>query len=393
MKLRIPKISIRPLIRTLLVICLLLPVYTVVMKARGKETLLSINLMIFSLSVVCLFLLYRSVLYFRRRYPPPPAPTRLPLHKLDQDIDSARERIRGAGYRFQREGMFAEFGSLGRVAKGVLLGSLTLLLMTGVYDNLRYLSGVILIHTGAPFALYEKESYFFYGKGPMASFSEFPYKIKAVEMYENDSRYPLGAMKIWLMTKDEKDSWLFLLKCLGEGYKKDDFTILLNSLEYDIGFTVLINGNNLLYSDWIHLIPLKLPADSYTYTAELLPNSLNDVGGTALFDPVANKLKVRLRHTKKYVDFELGRAPEHEIKVENYHARIEGIARRGQVRISRDRHIKTLGVLACIALLSGFVVVCAPRRRVWITPGEDNRGCFVRGDDADLMASLEHRGE
>lgn len=388
----VPKLSARLIIKTLLCLCFLVPVYSIALKLQGRETLLAINLMTFSITFIGLYCLYRALLLLGGRNAPPPMPAALPRCDLSTSCTVVRDTLRDAGYRFHRTGRYGEYGTLRRVSRVVSLGSLSLLLLTGVYDNLRSFSGMLFLHTGDPKPLYEKETYQLYGKGPLASFSEIGYKLKGVEMYETDSRYPLGAMKMRLMTKDEKESWQFLLTSLGEGYRKDDLTFTLNSLEYDIQLSVLIDGNHIIYSDWLHLIPMQTPQGSFTHKGELKVNALDDVGGTALFDPGTDRLKLRLHHTKKQIDIELGRAPDDAKKFENYLVRMDGLARRGQVKVIRDRHLKMLAALAFGTVLSALVMACAPRRRVWLMQGAEGQSCSVGGDDSGLLARLAGKG-
>jgi len=390
---KFPKNFSRLLRFALLAICVLIPAFVIVMKVRNYESLLAINLMIACVSILGLYCLYRALRLFRRTYPYPLAPEKLTQYRWPLDSDAVRDRLRTEGYSFHRQGEYAEFGNLRRLSTAVLFSSLSLLFMVGVYDNLRTLNGMLFIHTEAPKPLYELGSYQLYGKGPLASFSEIPYKLRGVEMFEGDSRYPLGAMKMRLLSEDETESWQFLLTCLGEGYRKDGLTFYLNSLEYDVALTVLIDGDHMIYSDWLHLVPLRTPVGSYTHSGELKKNSIDDVGGSALFDPVTNSLKVKLRHTQKYIDVVLFNAPpEHEMRVENYLVRLDGVARRGHVKVTRNRHVKTLAALAGMVILSAVVALCTPRRRVWITSGDDGSACIVKGDDANLLACFVEKG-
>jgi hypothetical protein len=348
--------------------------------------------MTFSITFIGLYCLYRAVLLLGGRNTPPPMPADLPCYDLSTPCAVVRETLFDAGYRFHRTGWYGECGTLRRVSRVVSLGCLSLLLLTGVYDNLRSFSGMLFLHTGDPKPLYEKETYQLYGNGLLTSFSEIAYKLKGVEMYEADSRYPLGAMKMRLLSMDEKESWQFLLTSLGKGYQKDDLTFTLNSLEYDIQLTVLIDGNHIIYSDWLHVIPMQTPQGSFTHRGELKINALDDVGGTALFDPSTDRLRLRLHHTKKPLEIELGRAPEHEKKFENYLVRMDGLARRGQVKVIRDRHFKMLAVFAFGTVFSALAMACAPRKRVWLIQDVAGQTCSVGGDDTGLLARLSGKG-
>jgi len=388
-----PKNFSRLLRFALFAICIMIPAVVIIMKARNYESLLAINLMIVCVSILGLYCLYRALHLFRRTFPYPLVPEKLTQYRCPDDCEVIRDRLESAGYSFHRHGGYAEFGNLRRIATALLFSSLSLLFMVGAYDNLRTLNGMLFIHTEGPKPLYELGSYQLYGKGPLASFSEIPYKLKGVEMFEGDSRYPLGAMKMRLISKDESESWQFLLTCLGKGYRKDGLTFYLNSLEYDVALTVLIDGNHMIYSDWLHLVPLRTPEGTYTHSGELKKNSIDNVGGSALFDPTTNSLKVRLLHTQKQIDVVLINAPpDHEKMVEKYLVRLDGVARRGHVKVTRDRHVKTLAALAGIVILSAVVALFTPRRRVWITPGDDGSVCIVRGDDTNLLACFVEKG-
>lgn len=386
MKAKYPKLAVPLSHRWALVIFLLIPIIVVVLKLAGRASTVATNLMIADIFLIGAYLIYRTVRVVRwRTSSVPMEPARLPLHESRLGIVESRDYFSRAGYCFHQEGTYAERGIFRRLAIAFLLGSLALLFMLGCYDNLRALSGMILLNTGDPQPLNKVESYSLYSKGPLASFSEIPYKLKGVELIFPDAKYPLGAMKVRLLSLDERDVWQFDLPALGKGFEKDGFNFTLNSLEYDIMLMIVIDGDHLIYSDWLHVVPMQTPSGGFSHKGSLKPNKLNDLDGSAFYDQKTDRLLLKIRHTKKRFQVELGEAPDHEKTVGRYLVRNDGIGRQGQIRVIRQRHVNALIALAGIAIVAASLVFFAPRRRVWIRAAEGGE-CQVMGDDAMLMA-------
>lgn len=369
-----------------LIIFILIPIIVVVLKLAGIASTIATNLMIASIFSIGVYLFYQAVMVVRwRSRSIPREPAKLPFHESRLDIADARKFFRNAGYVFHQEGGYAEQGTFRRRSIAFLLGSLALLFMLGCYDNMRALSGMVFLTTGDPQPLNKLESYSLYSKGPLASFSALPYKLKGVDVLLPDGRYPLGAMKVRLLSLDERDVWQFDLPVLGKGFEKDGFNFTLNSLEYDIMLMIVTDGNHLIYSDWLHVVPMKAPSDGFSHKGNLKPNKLDDLDGSALYDQRTDRLKLQIRHRKKHIQVELGEAPHHEKTVDGYLVRNDGIGRRGQIRVIRQRHIKTLLTVAGLVVVAATLSVAASRRRLWLRAAE-GVGCLVRGDDAGLMA-------
>lgn len=357
---------------------LVVPFISLILKRFDIALALDVNLMIANMLCCSCLLLVRAIMLLRRFGAAPPAPPiRHELMSLTGSSDGFRQQLHRSGYRLSSAGNYAEKG-LHSAATAAAMLALTALLLLGSYDNLFQFGGVVLVGTGDPSLLYDPAAYTMYSRGPFARIQSIGYKLKGVNRIMPNSSYPYGAAELRLTDRHDKQLWQGTLAALGAAYTHDGYIFAMNSLEYNIGLLMLVDGNHIVYGDWIHLVPMAKPVPGFTHEGTLKRDKLNDVEGTALYNDVTERLQLRLRFHKEPIEVELGEAPNHEKQAGKYKIINQGTARQSQVRISRVRHTVLLLILAGCTLLTTVAALVIPRRRLWIS--EQNGAATVIAD-------------
>lgn len=351
----------------ILLFFLLVPAVVVVLKRSGiNAPYLVLTLLLANVLLCCTFLLLK-VYSVMRRYTTltPTVPVRHDCICVNLPAASVVALLQQSGYQINRSGNYAERGLQSRVTVAALLG-LALLIMLGSYDNLFQFNGVVLVGTGDPSHLYMPSAYAKYYNGPFMKFENINFKLKGIDRILPNSNYPYGAAKLRLTSRDDRFLWEGTLAALGTPHIQDGYIFAVNSLEYNIGLVLLVNSNHILYSDWLHLVPLVEPVPGFTHEGRLTTDKLNDTDGTAYYNENTERLKLHIRFKKEQIDVELGEAPDHEKQIGRYKIVNQGTARQTQVRVSRVRHKEAMLALIAATLLATVAALCIPRRRVWI---------------------------
>ena len=391
------KLLTAPLIR-ILPLFIVVPSVSLILKRLDIARALDVNLMIVNMLCCCCFLLARAYILNRRfKGEAPPVPLRHDLISFDSSRAFVLQKLQRSGYTLNATGSYAEQGirSSASVLAMVCLASLLLL---GSYDNLFQFGGVVLVGTGDPSLLYDPAAYTMYSHGPLVKIQDINYKLKGVNRIMPNSTYPYGAAELRLTDRQDRLIWQGTLAALGAHLTHKDLIIAMNSLEYNIGLLVLVDNNHIIYGDWLHLTPMVKPEPGFTHEGRIKLDKLNDLDGTALYNDQTERLQLRIRHQKEFVNVELGEAPNHEKQVGKYKVINQGTARQSQVRISRARHTVALLTLAVCTLLAAIAALAGSRRRLWIDESDGNIKLITdsgRCGDAvrSLVRSMEADGD
>lgn len=350
---------------------LLVPVAIVAIKRFGiNAPYLVLTLLLVNVLLCCTFLLAKAyIIVCRFTTLTPHVPLRHECSRVPLTATAVHEILRKSGYQFNRSCDYAECGLRSKATIAALLGMASLILL-GSYDNLLQFNGVVLVGTGNPSLLYNPASYAKYYNGPFMRFADVNFKLKGVERIMPNGDYPYGAAKLRLTDRADRFLWEGTLAALGAPHNQNGFLFAVNSLEYNIGLVILVNGNHILYTDWLHLVPLTDPVPGFTHEGRLTRDKLNDTDGTAFYNEVTERLQLHIRYKNEQLDVELGEAPNHEKQVGRYKIVNQGTARQVQVRVSRVRHKEVMLGLIAATLLAGTSALFIRRRRLWIRQGE-----------------------
>ncbi|HEY6871684.1 MAG TPA: hypothetical protein VI298_03035 [Geobacteraceae bacterium] len=256
-------------------------------------------------------------------------------------------------------------GGMGHAGTSLIYGGLFLMLLIGVWDNLRQFSGTIIQGPGAGFDLSKSDNYYHLIAGPLAFSTGLP-SLKVTRQVFPDDKYPMGGTEISLFNREEKRVGGAFLDAAKGPYGYGGYDIYLNGLLADAALTIKTNGSagNDVFDDAVKLRPLY--GDKVgDFTLAGTFNTRTGDDGVALYDPAHNIFRITLTHAGKKVmetdyQFQGGYREKQEGK---YVASILGMGHWSEIHVVRRRHMGLIIAGAIVAAL-GVVMRIGFRRRL-----------------------------
>jgi hypothetical protein len=294
---------------------------------------------------------------------------------LDRPAEQVKSELAEAGYRFDREGSYAEKRDIGFLGTTVLYGALFLLLLFGSYDYLREYSIMVRAGVGEPMSLDGKGLRGEFEAGDLAAASSLP-QLQVRRQILPTAQWPHGATEIALLTAERKE----LAKSIiapGRPFRYHGLDFHMTRFIFD-AMLVIRKDNSIVYEGFVKLMPLPVKKGEYSYYGGLANQNSGMVKGGAWLNP--EKKTVRVDATvggKNHVETELELWGINKKAQGEYLASLEGIAQWSEIRVARSRHRVMLMIGALIAVIGLFIRVVVRPQRVWLE--ESAEGCLVWG--------------
>ena len=367
---------------------LIIPLAVVLLRSVGRNEH-TLDLLLVNNALLLIYLLARLCLLARNWSNPIRYGTAsfLPRRSVRSDLPAAELRLQmeREGYRFDEGGGYAEKRDPGHAGTLLAHGALVLLLVFGMYDNLRQLDGTILLGVGEPLALYEKESYGILVQGPLASTAEADMKLQVKRQMLPEQRWPAGATEVALLSRRDEELQHGVI-APGSPMRQGSFTLRMNRLVYDAWVVVTTSDNLLVFTNFVKLLPRADGKGGYSHYGEFADPSLQ-VTGTVWLDPQKREIKVEtVRQGKKIVDTSLLLWGGNQKEQGGYVTKFQGLGQWSEIHVTRQRHKGMLALGGCLAL-AGLVwrLIYRPRR-VWIE--SDGEETVVRSTSGKLLGEI-----
>ncbi len=272
-----------------------------------------------------------------------------------------RKALEADGYFFTDQGNYAEKRDRGYGGGILFLVGFVILLTVGSYDNLRNLSGTVLLAVGQPIKLFDRVSYTEIGAGPWADLEKFPYQLQVSNQIHPTTQAPKGAAEINLLGRDGA-----LIRQAAINPETplsiDDFRIHMAGFVYDAWVVIVTSKDHTIFTDWVKLKLDKKREGAYLYSGAFR-DDFAKVEGRARYAPETERLKIEAAlDGKKIVDAVL--AYRHEEG--GYITTMPGIGKWCEFRVVRKRHLFILAAGAIMTVLGGALRLWFRPKRVWI---------------------------
>lgn len=347
---------------------LIIPLAVVILRASGRIAH-TLDLLLVNNALLLAYLGARLYLYLSKfseniRYG---TGSLFPRKSVNVDLDSAavRERLEREGFSFNAAGAYGERRDRGYLGTVLVHAGLLLLLLFGLYDNLRQLDGTILLGVGEPLKLYEKGSYGVLVNGLLASPADAEMKLQIKRQILPSAEWPAGATEVVLLSKDDRELQRGII-APGRPMRQGTFDIYMNRFLYDAWVVVTTKNNLIIFTNFVKLLPMKEKQGAYTHYGDFRDESLK-VKGAVWIDPEKKAIKVETsREGKRIVDTELILWGGNRKEQGDYVARFEGLGQWSELHVTRHRHRGML-VAGLFIVAAGLALRVLYRpMRVWI---------------------------
>jgi hypothetical protein len=369
-----------------LLIFLAAPAFTVVSHEQHRayhQNLLLINNGLFLLCIAVRIGWYLLRLPFDIRYGAGSA-KRKAFRTLQQSADQLRQRLLGAGFRFDHQGNYGEQHDPGYLGTILLYCGLLLTLSVGCYDNARQYSGVIVTGVGNPVPLNAVATYS--GDpivGPLAT-PEFLPQLQIKQMIVSDKQWPNGAARIGLIDSDGNE--------VGDGFTAPgkpfhfrDYEFRLVSFRYQAAIE-LKEGKSELFAGILRFGSMPVKQNGFDYYAPM--PSAGNVTGDAWYNPGTGTMRViAAKNGKQIVDSYLKMYVKVVDKQGDYQIAFKSLGQAPMIQVVRNRHMPVI-VAGLFLALCGLILRLAFRpQRVWLE--EAGAECRVHGAGRKTQQLLE----
>ena len=296
------------------------------------------------------------------------------------DLTRSTAQVRGdlaaAGFCFDAEQNYGEKHNSGHLGVTLVYGGLCLMLLTGVWDNLRQFSGTVLKGSGKPVELSVRDDYYHLIAGPLASPAGLPL-MKVLKQTFPNSQLPLGSSEIALYAKDGKRVGGATLVPGEAPYRYKEFEIYTGRLAVDYALTLRTkdSANNNVFDDAVKLYQLPATKDGFTHYGTFTTPAGDE--GETWYDPVKNTFRIVLaRNGKKIIDTDFIFQAYREKLEGDYVIGVKGMGHWSEIHIVGRRHMPLIIASGIVALIGVLMRMLFRPQRVWLK--ETPEGCRVR---------------
>ena len=369
-----------------LLIFLIAPGFTIVSHEQHRayhQNLLLINNCIFLLCLALRIAWYLIRLPFDIRYGAGSA-RRKGSRPLRQTLAQVRERLSGAGFRFDPRGAYGERHDPGYLGTILLYCGLLLTLSVGCYDNARQYSGLIVTGIGNPVPLNAAATYS--GDpivGPLAT-PEFLPQLQIKQMIVSDKQWPDGAARIGLLDSEGTEI-ADGFTAPGKPFHFRDYEFRLVSFKYQAAVE-LKEGTGELFAGILRFSPMPVKQKGFDYYASL--PSAGNVTGDAWFNPATGTLRViAAKNGEQIVDSYLKMYVKIVDKQGDYQVAFKSLGQAPLIQVVRNRHMHLIVAGLIVALLGLLLRLAFRPQRVWLE--EEGAGCRVNSAGRKTQQLLE----
>lgn len=303
--------------------------------------------------------------------------------------DAARKVMEIGGYRFNGAETYGEKRDVGFWGTVLVHVGLIILLGFGSYDNTHLFTGSFLHGVGKPVPLYDKNTYGFWSKGLLTSYSDIDMKLRVKERFLPSSRYPQGAAEVILLDRDDRELQHGIVdpqRPMSQGR----YNICMTRFVYDAWVVVTSTGNLVVFTDWVKLLPRPDTSGTYTHYNDFTSRD-GKLAWRAWFDQNSDRMRFQIdKDGRRIVDVVLGMGSEARKETGGFVASLQGIGKWTEFRIIRKRHVPVLIAGGVIALAGLLIRLAFRPRRVWIDV--EGTSSVIRSTDGSLLKAVASRG-
>lgn len=371
-----------------LLIFLIVPAFTVVSHEQHRayhQNLLLINNGIFLLCIALRIVWYLVRMPFDIRYGAGCVGVK-GFHAVNRPPAELRERLTGAGFRFDHLGSYAEQRDSGYLGTLLLYTGLLLTLAVGSYDNVRQFSGLVLTGIGNPVPLSASASYI--GDpivGPLAAPEMLP-QLQIKQMIVSDKKWPHGAVRIGLLDGEGTE--------IADGFTSPekpfhyhDYEFRLVSFKYQAGVEIK-QGAEELFAGVLKFGSMPVKQNGFDYYATLPETATGKISADAWFNPETGTMRLIVAKSgKQVVDSYLKMYVKVSDQQGDYQVSFKSLGQAPMIQMVRNRHMPIMMAGLVLALCGLLLRLAFRPQRVWLA--EADAGSLVRSSGQHARKLLE----
>jgi hypothetical protein len=290
------------------------------------------------------------------------------VSELNLSAATLRNKLTGAGYRFDAGGGYGEKRDFGYLGTAILYGGLAFALLFGTWDNLRQFSSAVVTGVGAPIPLSRSQIFM---KGPLVFTEKMP-QLQVRRQILPDQKWPNGASDIALLSDEGK--------VLASGITAPGKPLHYGGLDYEMtrfifDTTVSIaQGRGVGVGGEIRLKPLPVKQGEYGFYGAVPNIEASGIHGDAWYNPTKQVLKLSLTlNGKPFFDDYLQTLTRTSVTHGDFTVRFEKLGQWSDIRVGKSRHLTLMKIGGVIALAGLLLRLLLQPQRIWLE--ESDEGC------------------
>lgn len=297
-------------------------------------------------------------------------------------VPEVRAVLRDAGYSFNAAGSYGEKRDLGYMGTTFLYAGLFLLLATGLWDNLRQFSGVLLDGVGVATDLNRITSYRSIDRG---FFTAVPASLPWMQIenqYLPDATYPMGATDLSLISQDGKVRKLLLKP--GDTVSVGAYDMYMGKLVFEAEILIKRSDTDQpLFDSMVPLNQLVQKRGAYSFYGLFQGY---DLGGGVYYQPEKNNLMVVVGRGGTKVVTDLVFQADRQVAQGDYTIACEKMGQWSEIHVVRRRHNGLMLFGGIVALMGLLLRIAIRPQRVWLE--EAPEGSAIRQSSKKTMDRL-----